>query len=268
MKLHLGSGDVRLDGWLNVDLNAANADLHLDLRGKLPFEDESIEYIFSEHFIEHIPREDALSFLKECRRVLKRNGVLRLSTPNLKFLVLSYLSCNIGEWEDWWQPANPCRLMNEGMRFWGHEFLYDAEELIESLREAGFKSAKFFDWGKSDFDELSELETRPFHNELIVEALKNSDIGFPQNIQTSLEKNTSWLNTVRNEVVASQAGKIQSMRQELATRDLHIASLEQTITDQANHIHNVEAELTEFHSSWLGKLYLIIKKIHRLLKFK
>ena len=172
MKLHLGSGKIRLNGWLNVDLEAPEADLHLDLRNPLPFESESVEYIFNEHFIEHITREEAISFLKECNRILKPNGVIRLSTPNLKFLVECYLAQNINEWGDLWRPASPCHMMNEGMRFWGHQFLYDAEELINLMSDSGFMYLKFARWRKSNINELTNLENRPFHKELIVEAYK------------------------------------------------------------------------------------------------
>lgn len=183
MKLHLGSGKVRLEGWVNVDLDAPEADLLHDLRNPLPFEDESVEYIFNEHFIEHVTRKEALTFLRECKRVLKPNGVIRLSTPNLKFLVECYLKQNIGEWGYLWRPATPCTLMNEGMRLWGHKFLYDSAELALLLSDSGFKFFRFAHWRKSSINELANLENRPFHRELIVEAYKNKQIDCYQQTQ-------------------------------------------------------------------------------------
>jgi len=46
----------------------------------LPFRDNSIDEIFSGHVIEHL--EDPLKFLKECRRVLRRGGMVTIVTPN------------------------------------------------------------------------------------------------------------------------------------------------------------------------------------------
>lgn len=90
-KIHLGCGSVYFSEWLNIDLDSPVADLHLDLTKPLPFEDCSATHIFNEHFIEHISRTEALKFLIECRRVLSFNGVIRITTPNLRFLIASYL---------------------------------------------------------------------------------------------------------------------------------------------------------------------------------
>jgi|GEM_PF-2346294 len=271
MKLHLGSGPVHLDGWLNVDLDAPNADLHLDLRKPLSFADESIEYIFNEHFIEHITREEALALLKECHRVLSKYGVLRLSTPNLKYLAVSYLARNIDEWGELWRPTNPCRLLNEGMRSWGHEFLYDAEELILILSEAGFSNVRFVRWRESSIDELAGLETRPFHNEVILEAVKSGHIDASQEVIADLGENEPWLRDVHKiilnqvkrleQTIADQATHIGNVESDWKARGEHIVGLEQTIADQATHIGNVEAELTEFRLSWYGRLKSAAKKL-------
>lgn len=170
MKLHLGSGTIRFEGWLNIDLDTPEADLHLDLRAPLPFDDSSVDFIMNEHLIEHLVREEALALLSECRRVLRPDGVLRLSTPDLKFLTSCYHAGKLDEWEGLWMPATLCRMMNEGMRSWGHQFMYDTEELSGILAEAGFARVAYVPWRESDHAELVGLETRPFHGELIVEA--------------------------------------------------------------------------------------------------
>jgi hypothetical protein len=38
-----------------------------------------------------------------------------------------------------WRPATPCQMVNEGLRLWGYQFLYDASELKRILEEAGFR---------------------------------------------------------------------------------------------------------------------------------
>jgi predicted SAM-dependent methyltransferase len=172
MKLHLGCGSIYLPGWVNVDLDSPQADMNLDLCERLPFEDESVESIYSEHFIEHIGRDDARRLLLECRRVLRPGGVIRISTPDLKFLALTYLAKNITEWGDMWSPSSPCLLMNEGMRSWGHQFLYDADEMELLFFEVGFGHRRFQGWQQSDYPVFSGLETRPFHQDLIIEACR------------------------------------------------------------------------------------------------
>ena len=80
-KLHIGCGNHVLDSWLNSDFypDIANI-LHLDATKPFPLEDEDFDYVFSEHMIEHVPYSDGLFMLKECCRILKKNGKIRIST--------------------------------------------------------------------------------------------------------------------------------------------------------------------------------------------
>jgi predicted SAM-dependent methyltransferase len=48
----------------------------------LPFESTSIDFIFSEHFFEHLFFDEALALLRECSRILKPFGVIRISVPD------------------------------------------------------------------------------------------------------------------------------------------------------------------------------------------
>lgn len=171
MKLHLGCGTNYIPKWINIDFDSPTADLHLDLRNPLPYPNASVEFIFNEHFIEHINRDEALIFLKECKRVLKPRGVFRTSTPDLRWLAAQYFGGKLDEWSDvGWEPTSSCRLLNEGMRLWGHQFLYDEPELTAILSEAGFSHCTFVKHSESSHPELVGLECRPWHRELIVEA--------------------------------------------------------------------------------------------------
>lgn len=172
-KLHLACGSNILGGWANIDLNKDREVIRLDLTKPLPIESGTIEYIFSEHFIEHITRDDALLLLRECHRVMKQEGVIRITTPNLQKLITEYSSGNLNEWENvGWAPKTSCQLINEGMRLWGHQFVYDEDELILLLKEAGFQRMKLVTLGESEHNELEQLECRPFHDEIIIEATR------------------------------------------------------------------------------------------------
>lgn len=266
-KIHLACGGVRLDGWLNVDLESRLADLRIDLREKLPFESESAAYLFSEHFIEHLTRKEGVAFLTESHRVLAAGGVLRISTPDLKFLAVSYLAGAIDEWGDLWCPATPSCLMNEGMRSWGHQFLYDANELIAVLREAGFRSLAFSAWRQSVDKELGGLESRPFHNELIVEARKGEPgQDFVCDASVARANESHWLNRIHSTTlarltsdctIAAQARQIGDLEQAIAeraqrlaacaaectSRSQRIAELERTLNDQAGRLRALAGDL-------------------------
>ena len=51
LKLNLGCGQAYLSGWINIDIDSDKADLKHDLRNGLPYEDNTADYIFNEHFI-------------------------------------------------------------------------------------------------------------------------------------------------------------------------------------------------------------------------
>jgi len=171
-RLCLGSGNAPLPGWTNVDLDGT-PDVRLDLGGRLPIADRSVLRIYSEHLIEHLSCEQGQHLLRECRRVLAPDGVLRVATPDLAALVDSYA----GDWrdQDWVQwPGHewidtPARMLNQAMRGWGHQHLYDAEELEHRLRLAGFTDIRRCDLGRSAHYDLAGLETRA-DSKLIFEA--------------------------------------------------------------------------------------------------
>jgi predicted SAM-dependent methyltransferase len=74
-KLNLGCGGNILDGWENHDMD-------LDITKPLPYEDNSIDFIFIEHCVEHTTTPDAVRFFAEALRVLKPDGTLRVAVPS------------------------------------------------------------------------------------------------------------------------------------------------------------------------------------------
>jgi len=153
MNLHLGCGPHHLDGWLNVDnVSYPGVDRLLDLTEGLPFEEVSL--IFAEHFIEHLDYRAAASLLRECRRVLRDDGVLRLTTPNLDWV-----------WASHYKPVMTadeqllaCFAINRAFRGWGHQFLYNFATLRDTLLEAGFRDVVRRAYGESDHEALRGLE--------------------------------------------------------------------------------------------------------------
>ncbi|MGH8488241.1 MAG: class I SAM-dependent methyltransferase [Gammaproteobacteria bacterium] len=171
--MHLGCGSNVLAGWSNIDLAGSRNVVSHNLSRPLPVRSDSIEFIYSEHFIEHISLDRARRLLAECLRVLRPGGIIRLSTPDLRKLIASYQAGSVSAFRDvGWNPATPCQMVNEGMRLWGHAFVYDADELEAVLRAAGFRQMQREGWRTSEHPELRSLECRPFHDELIVEATK------------------------------------------------------------------------------------------------
>lgn len=174
--VHVACGNVRFEGWVNLDLLPQNgvADLVCDVRNGLPFADGSCQYIYNEHFLEHLSIEDGLRFLKECRRVLRVGGVLRVAMPNLSDCVQHYVD---GSWRD--QPwlnkygydhiATGAEYLNAVFREWEHRHLYDYVELERRLTESGFQSTVRTAFGESVHGPLRGRETRA-ESTLVVES--------------------------------------------------------------------------------------------------
>jgi len=172
MKLHLGCGPLALSGWINIDNQPyPGVDRVLDVTAGLPFED--VQFIFAEHFIEHLPFDAATSLMRECRRALRDDGVLRLSTPNLDWVWASHYKKVMTQEE----AVLACFAINRAFRGWGHQFLYNETTLRSLLLDAGFANVVRRDYGQSEHAELHGLERHEwqpdfdgFSHILIVEA--------------------------------------------------------------------------------------------------
>lgn len=168
-RLHLGCGSVILPGWINIDVHPyPGVDRQLDVTQGLPF--EGVAAIFAEHFIEHFDLDTGAALLRECRRALAEDGVLRLTTPNLDWVwATSYASrwtaesptratIDLTEWKHDTAAARDCLTLNRAFHAWGHRFLYNAAMLEEALRRAGFAHIEWCEYGKSTHEPLNALE--------------------------------------------------------------------------------------------------------------
>ena len=163
MRLHIGSGPVAIEGWTNVDVAAyPGVDLVLDVREPWPF--TNVELIFAEHFLEHLTLGEGLTFLRECRRVLRADGVLRLSTPNLDWVWLTHYKPPTEFSRE--EQLIGCLEINRAFHGWGHRFLYNFRTLELALRAAGFAEIVQREYGMSDAESLRGLERHERHNDL------------------------------------------------------------------------------------------------------
>lgn len=155
LRLHLGCGQSPIAGWLNVDVQALpGVDRVLDVREGLPF--ENVASIYAEHFLEHLDVADGLTCLAECRRVLAPDGILRISTPNLDWVLATHY--RYGNWPTDDDAISDCFQMNRAFHGWGHRFLYNRQLLTAALRAAGFAEVSMHRYGESDVPELASLE--------------------------------------------------------------------------------------------------------------
>ena len=162
VKLNCGCGPFAKIGWINID-TARSADLHLDLRRKLPFPDGCASFVYSEHFFEHLeyPQETG-TFLSESIRVLAPGGQFRVGVPDTEWPLNAYVKQDdayfSGVRERWHPSYCNTRMHNINYHFrqgTQHKYAYDYETLAAVLREAGFSRVE-----KSDYEPTIDTEHR------------------------------------------------------------------------------------------------------------
>lgn len=171
LKLNLGAGNNPIEGWINADIMPKDWNvLYIDIRKKMPFKNNTLDYIVSEHLIEHLLREDGKKMLKECFRILKKGGKIRISTPDIIFIASLYNKNNDNEYyikkitkrflkNLYKKNCRPVFVINNAFYNWGHKFLYDEPLLVETLREIGFKDISREIYGKSKDKNLNKIES-------------------------------------------------------------------------------------------------------------
>jgi predicted SAM-dependent methyltransferase len=166
LKLELGAGANRHDGWQATDLVGGADCLAVDVTQLFPFESDQFDYIYSEHMIEHLTFEQGQNMLRESYRVLKPGGVARIVTPSLDFV--TDVTCgNYVEYKEWsirsFVPDAPeltnAFFFNNFVRAWGHTFIYDTRTLMLAMELSGFRKVTYCYFQQSEHAELRGLES-------------------------------------------------------------------------------------------------------------
>ena len=116
IKLNLGCGEVRPNGWINTD-SSLNANIqkipiigkkmaklfnpveyestnfiYMNLNKKWKYKDNSIDIVYASHLFEHLSMKSAKLFLHEAYRTLKPGGVIRIVIPDLYQICTKYIN--------------------------------------------------------------------------------------------------------------------------------------------------------------------------------
>jgi len=174
-KLQLGTGQNLLEDWLNTDVNPdPSPDLggivFLDAKKPFPIEDGTFDYVFLEHVIEHVQFKEGLSLLRECHRILKPDGRIRIATPDLETLIQLHTTQKTDiqkRYVNWivdkFLPEvgiySECFVINNAFRNWGHQFIYDHATLQLAMERTGFVNVISYRPGESDDENLRGIES-------------------------------------------------------------------------------------------------------------
>lgn len=91
MRLNVGAGASRIEGYLNVDITEG-ADLRFDISDPWPLADASVDAIYSMHAFEHVSYRKEETLWHEVYRVLKPGGTLHVETPDVRRIMAIFLA--------------------------------------------------------------------------------------------------------------------------------------------------------------------------------
>ena len=90
--LNIGCGKHFHPAWENIDVYPVSTQVKAwNLRKGLPYPDNSFDVCYHSHVLEHLKPHNGECFIKECLRVLKPDGILRIAVPDLEAIVRGYL---------------------------------------------------------------------------------------------------------------------------------------------------------------------------------
>ena len=180
LKLNIGCGTSGIEGWVNID-NSPTILLsrlplgrqifrtppwprdvrRMDVRKRIPFPDSSVSCIYSSHTFEHFTYEESQAVARECFRVLRPGGILRIVVPDLAIAVREYLA-------DRENPKASHQFIGRLLLISGvrdllhpgahHRQMFDGRSLVHMLREAGFASPEVSSFGNSRIPEIEKIE--------------------------------------------------------------------------------------------------------------
>ena len=99
----------------------------------------------------HLAFDKALSFLTMAGNSLKVGGKIRISTPNLTWVMMTHYKTEK-------ETISDTLTINRAFHGWGHQFLWSRTMLESVLTELGYKDICFFKYGESNDPELNDIE--------------------------------------------------------------------------------------------------------------
>jgi len=184
IKLNIGASPIWIkEGWYTLD-HKTREKSETSIMGDasdIPLEDCSCETIFNSHMFEHIPHAKLESILIEFNRVLEKDGILRILTPDLKKIAKAYVETDKEFFKKAKEedenvrtdlgyggmfmnfivsPGQDTALFNmqltEFISGYAHIYLYDYEMIEIILKRCGFYKIMQKDFCNSEFPDYKE----------------------------------------------------------------------------------------------------------------
>ena len=161
IKLELSAGTPRgMNGWTTIDWNH-KCDIRLDLSRPLPFPDNCVSMIYSSHLLEHFSYPSPMTeLLAECHRILKPRGIFSIAVPNARIYLNAYFEPEKFDYRGNCKPTFRYRSKIDYVNYIAymeghHSYMFDEENLLVILADAGFKNVRI-----RDFDPDLDVESQ------------------------------------------------------------------------------------------------------------
>ena len=190
IKVNLGCGLTIADGWDNYD-NSPNAliskipflkyllyktgliskfhydikwdkkIIYRDLRKPLPYKDNSVDFIYTSHFLEHISKDDFILLISEIYRILKPGtGVFRIVMPDLNYYIMKYIDMKKAK------SHLAADIFMESIRVFSkgrdpHLWMYDSESVKYKLSQIGYVDVLDCRFRQGECEDIEKLDNRP-----------------------------------------------------------------------------------------------------------
>jgi predicted SAM-dependent methyltransferase len=163
--LELGAGTTVRDGWITID-TVESCDIVWDLRNGIPFPDETVSYLYSSHFFEHLSFKQGQRFLDECLRVLRPGGKFSICVPNARIYIEAYLR-NVDLDTNTFFDCTPAYNHTTRIDYvnymaymdGNHNYMFDEENLIYILKSKGMRNVRL-----REFNPSLDLKVRDFES--------------------------------------------------------------------------------------------------------
>jgi predicted SAM-dependent methyltransferase len=160
-RLEIGSARSQKLGFITSDLNL-HSDFPYDFTAGLPFPDDSIDFIYAEHVLEHFSYRDLVLLVADCRRVLRKGGTMSISVPDARLYIDAYATNatldldRFAKYRFGLTFASRMDYLNHIFYMDGqHRYMFDPQGLMALFSDAGFGRA----WLR-DFDPQLDQEAR------------------------------------------------------------------------------------------------------------
>jgi predicted SAM-dependent methyltransferase len=173
-RINLCGGDINIPGYCNIDLHP-KAEMVIDLeKSTIPFKSNSVDSVVCISAINYFDRRTGQNIINDVYRSLKKGGVARFASQDLKVIATYYVERNT---DFFYQKSSngADRFIGASMGdkfnswFYGYEtvgnkhckYVYDYETLEMMFKEGGFSVIENMAYQESRLEQIDIIDNRP-----------------------------------------------------------------------------------------------------------